>query len=271
MTDKKRSFVMYNDYLEYFGMLEAAEQGQLIMLILRYVNNEPTDTEGISGMVRMAFAFIRRRLDEDAEKYEQACRNKSEAAKKREDAKRNSKQTSTKTTSKTHLTTKNTAVGDNDNVSDNENDSVNVNVVVSGCDNVVSDRDNRSAQTTDRTTTTTTTEKNNSPVSSFVPPSFGEVFDYCKQENIHIDAKKFIDYYNANGWRVGRNPMSDWQAAVRVWQRNERSDKYHSSDNSYNSYNDCSGSYPEPPSCQSRPAYDVYADELESYEIYNDL
>jgi hypothetical protein len=30
-----------------------------------------------------------------------------------------------------------------------------------------------------------------------------------------------MDHYTANGWRVGRNPMKDWKAAVRQWERNE--------------------------------------------------
>lgn len=30
-------------------------------------------------------------------------------------------------------------------------------------------------------------------------------------------AQKFHDYYQSNGWRVGRNPMKDWKAALRNW------------------------------------------------------
>lgn len=36
-----------------------------------------------------------------------------------------------------------------------------------------------------------------------------------------FDAQKFMDYYNANGWKVGRNPMKDWQATVRNWIRRD--------------------------------------------------
>jgi hypothetical protein len=35
-----------------------------------------------------------------------------------------------------------------------------------------------------------------------------------------IEAQRFWDYYESNGWKVGRNPMKDWKAAVRNWQRN---------------------------------------------------
>jgi hypothetical protein len=30
------------------------------------------------------------------------------------------------------------------------------------------------------------------------------------------------DHYEANGWRVGRNPMVDWRATLRRWGRNQR-------------------------------------------------
>ncbi len=29
----------------------------------------------------------------------------------------------------------------------------------------------------------------------------------------------FFDYYTSNGWKVGRNPMKDWRAAMRKWKR----------------------------------------------------
>ena len=31
------------------------------------------------------------------------------------------------------------------------------------------------------------------------------------------EAPKFWNYYEANGWRVGRNPMKDWKAAAAGW------------------------------------------------------
>lgn len=33
------------------------------------------------------------------------------------------------------------------------------------------------------------------------------------------EAQRFVDYYTANGWKVGRNPMKDWKAASRNWRK----------------------------------------------------
>ena len=54
----------------------------------------------------------------------------------------------------------------------------------------------------------------------FNKPKIEEVRKYCIERENHIEAQRFIDYYEANGWKVGRNPMRDWKAAVRTWERN---------------------------------------------------
>ena len=58
----------------------------------------------------------------------------------------------------------------------------------------------------------------------FVKPTAEEIKAYCEQANISVDAERFFDYYEANGWKVGKNPMRDWKAAVRTWEK--RDDTY---------------------------------------------
>lgn len=54
---------------------------------------------------------------------------------------------------------------------------------------------------------------------SFKKPSIEEVQEYCTQRQNGINAEHFIDYYEANGWKVGKNPMKDWKAAIRTWEK----------------------------------------------------
>ena len=54
----------------------------------------------------------------------------------------------------------------------------------------------------------------------FKKPSLEEVKEYCQERNNNINAEQFIDYYDANGWKVGKNSMKDWKAAIRTWERN---------------------------------------------------
>ena len=55
----------------------------------------------------------------------------------------------------------------------------------------------------------------------FVKPTVEEVRAYCLERGNSVDPQKFVDYYESNGWRVGKNPMKDWRAAVRTWERNQ--------------------------------------------------
>lgn len=58
--------------------------------------------------------------------------------------------------------------------------------------------------------------------SQFAPPTIQEVADYCRERCNNVDPEKFVSYYESNGWHVGRNKMKDWKAAVRTWERNNR-------------------------------------------------
>lgn len=60
-----------------------------------------------------------------------------------------------------------------------------------------------------------------STASRFAPPSIDDVKAYCKERGNTVDAQRFIDYYTSNGWKVGKNPMKDWRAAVRTWERKD--------------------------------------------------
>lgn len=53
----------------------------------------------------------------------------------------------------------------------------------------------------------------------FVPPSYQEVFDYMvgRINNPQIEAQNFVNYYESNGWMVGRNKMKSWTHAASGW------------------------------------------------------
>ena len=62
-------------------------------------------------------------------------------------------------------------------------------------------------------------DKNNK---RFIKPSVKDIADYCNNNNYNIDAERFYDYYESKGWKVGKAPMKDWKAAVRMWSRNNK-------------------------------------------------
>jgi hypothetical protein len=65
----------------------------------------------------------------------------------------------------------------------------------------------------------TINKKERSNKSIFIEPTFIEVFDYCSERKNGIDVNKFLNFYSAKGWMVGKNKMKDWKACVRTWEK----------------------------------------------------
>lgn len=68
-------------------------------------------------------------------------------------------------------------------------------------------------------------------VARFRAPSPAEVSEYAQQyaatknldlRAIDFDPEYFCDYYESNGWHVGKQPMKDWKATVRRWLRTSK-------------------------------------------------
>ena len=56
----------------------------------------------------------------------------------------------------------------------------------------------------------------------FKKPIIAEVKTYCDERKNNVDAQRFIDFYESKGWKVGKNPMKDWRACVRTWEKNNK-------------------------------------------------
>ena len=79
---------------------------------------------------------------------------------------------------------------------------------------------------------TTSTNTNKETISkdivkknNFTKPTLDELKNYTKEHNLKIDEERFIDYYEAKGWMIGKNKMKDWKAAARNWNRNQKQPK----------------------------------------------
>ena len=56
----------------------------------------------------------------------------------------------------------------------------------------------------------------------FTPPTVDEVKAYCQERKNSVDPNQFVDFYTAKGWKIGKDTMKDWKAAVRTWETRER-------------------------------------------------
>jgi hypothetical protein len=56
--------------------------------------------------------------------------------------------------------------------------------------------------------------------------TFDQVYEYMASrinlDQAKIEAEKFVNYYESNGWKVGKNPMKSWGAAANTWLINSK-------------------------------------------------
>jgi len=76
------------------------------------------------------------------------------------------------------------------------------------------------------TTLSERSEKANKPPRAkrevFTVPSVDEVEAYCNERDNGINPQAFVDFYETRGWKVGKEKMKDWKAAVRTWENNKK-------------------------------------------------
>ncbi len=59
--------------------------------------------------------------------------------------------------------------------------------------------------------------------SRFTPPTIDEVRVYCLECNYSgVDPERFVNFYQSKGWKVGKESMKDWKAAVRNWNSRDK-------------------------------------------------
>ena len=75
----------------------------------------------------------------------------------------------------------------------------------------------------DNTTSINNTSNNNIEGK---PSALDEVNNYFLQKNFDLsEAINFFEYYESNGWKVGRNAMKKWKLAANRWIRNAKPKK----------------------------------------------
>lgn len=56
----------------------------------------------------------------------------------------------------------------------------------------------------------------------FVKPTVEEIEKFAHELNLtNLDPQYFYDYYESNGWMVGKNHMKDWKATAKNWNRRQ--------------------------------------------------
>lgn len=194
--DGKNSFILYCDTGQHLELLSDEDAGLLFKGIVHYADTG--ELPQLPPMAAMAFSFIRAQIDRDQEKWN-TTREKRRAAGKSGGLK----------SGESRQRSNEAKAANASNPKQNEADEAdNVNVTVPVTDNVPVTVINRE-------------KADKPPRPRFTPPSEDEAINYFdEQGSSAAEAKSFLDYYAANGWKVGgRATMKNWQAAARNWIR----------------------------------------------------
>lgn len=80
-------------------------------------------------------------------------------------------------------------------------------------------KDEAASQKVQDSNTDRKTVRKTDSYSVFKPPTVDEVRAYCLERKNDVDPQRFVDYYQARGWMIGKSRMKDWKAAVRTWEK----------------------------------------------------
>ena len=234
--NEKSSFVMHAEYLEIIEMLPDDQKGRLLVALLNYSRSGelPEDLDQ-AGMI--VFKIIKDRIDRDSEKYEKICERRREYGKKGGRPKSSEStpedQTQEQSEEQKEESEKHKVFLDAEkkhkvffDEKEKHTESIEKHSKAKKPDpepDPEPDKDkykNIKRESKEREGASASLPR--AQVKRFVKPSIEQIKAYCTERGYPVDAQRFFDYYESNGWMVGKNHMKDWQAAVRNWNQRDR-------------------------------------------------
>jgi hypothetical protein len=204
----RNSFVFYDSFYKSISKLRPEEQSLCLKALCDYCFKGELPTED-NPIVNMFFELVKPQVDKNNQRYENGVKGGRPKNQTITKPKPNHNQTITKT----EKSKPNDNVNDNDNDNENVNVNDNVNVNVNVNDNENGNRKENKKKSAKSTKAT-----------QFQKPTKEDLKDFALQEQLRTDIiDEFMDYYESNGWRVGRGglPMKDWKATYRRWCRKQ--------------------------------------------------
>ena len=195
------STIFYRSFYEAIKELSPELQAQVYSAIFEYALNFK-ETE-LTGLAKTVFTLVKPQLDANLKRYASGSVPKQKRNGSETEAKAKRKRSEMEAKQKRNRSETEANVNDNVNDNDNVNHNLNVNLNV-----------------------------NENP-NKFVKPHPREVYDYMiershavgnhwTESKVRMEAQNFHDYYESNGWHVGKNKMKDLKATIRRWMNNNK-------------------------------------------------
>ena len=219
---KKETFLFYADWLNVIRDLPSEVQLEVYQAIAEYAIYD--NLIELKPLAKVAFGFIKQTIDRDTQKYISISEKRSEAGKRGgRPLKNNELKESNEKQKKQLLSEKSKKSNCPLNDNDNDNDISFLEKKKQKSDVVVSDLENENSESPIETLQIPK-EQSGGGRKRFIIPTPEEVQAYCDERKNGILGQQFCDFYSSKGWKIGKEPMKDWKAAVRTWEM-RRKDK----------------------------------------------
>lgn len=196
MTNRK-SFIIHKDSLDILDKLSDEQAGKLFKAIYFYQKTQKMPQ--LDFALDLVFTSFFNQFKRDDENYKITCEARKIAG---------SKGGKQKVANASNCLQKVANLADSKNESDSDSKNKNDQEYIINSNNILIEKNIIAKK-----------EK----VKNFVKPTIDELIDYCNQNFLNnVDPNQFIDHYESVGWKVGKNPMKDWQASARNWHRNNK-------------------------------------------------
>ena len=176
---------VFTDFLEVAEGLSDGALARLFRAMLRYAldGTEPQ----MKSSERALWTVARQNIDRETAAYESKVEARREAGRKSGKVRREQSEQKGTNLNKTNQDKEKEKEKDNNN-----------------------DKDNDSLSSTEPRLTAEEREKK---------PSLEEVMSFSQEAGLNVDVQYFYNYYEANGWYIGKRPIRDWKAALKAWAR----------------------------------------------------
>ena len=207
---ERESFVFYSSFLKAIRAIKKRDiQAELALAIIEYgITGETTEC---GEVVSVAMELIKPQIEANNQRYINGKKGAEHGIKGGRPKKENPTETPKKPL-------KNPTETPNVNVNDNVNDNISfLEKKKQKSDVVVSDLENENSES-HLETIQTPKEQSGGGRKRFAIPTPEEVQAYCDERKNGISGQQFCDFYSSKGWKIGKEPMKDWKAAVRTWE-----------------------------------------------------
>lgn len=175
------SFVFQKSYMEAIELLDESMQLEAYKAIIHYALNDELP-ENANNLVKAIFTMAKPVIDANLKNYNARIENGKRGGRPKR-----------------------------------ESEPANNEEIAKNTENIENIENSECTETEESAAETSETPKRSK---RFKKPTLEEVKEYCRKRASVVNSETFYNFYESNGWMVGKNPMKDWKASVRNWEQN---------------------------------------------------